>query len=203
MDDEGLARQGRAARARASSSGGTQNEIYEIRRGDLHGAMRIPPPTAPGRPRRRHPPRVAHHRGARRHRRARTPRPSRVCEDPSVLGRTFYLMGFVDGWSPMDTDGVAGAVRHRPRGPQGPRLPAGRGHRAARRKVDWQAKGLAGPRPARRLPRAPGRPVDRVPRAHQGPRAARASTRRRRGCGRTSRSTSSPGSCTATTSSPT
>jgi aminoglycoside phosphotransferase (APT) family kinase protein len=28
-----------------------------------------------------------------------------VCEDPSVLGRTFYLMGWVDGWSPMNTDG--------------------------------------------------------------------------------------------------
>ena len=28
-------------------SGGSQNEIYEIRRGDLHGALRIPPPTAP------------------------------------------------------------------------------------------------------------------------------------------------------------
>lgn len=25
-----------------------------------------------------------------------------VCDDASVLGRTFYLMGFVDGWSPMD-----------------------------------------------------------------------------------------------------
>jgi aminoglycoside phosphotransferase (APT) family kinase protein len=28
-----------------------------------------------------------------------------VCEDPDVLGRTFYLMGWVDGWSPMNTDG--------------------------------------------------------------------------------------------------
>ena len=127
-----------------------------------------------------------------------------VCTDPSVLGRTFYLMGFVDGWSPMGhATAVAGAVRHRPRGPPGPRVPAGRGHRPARRKVDWQAKGLAGPRPARRLPRAPGRPLDRVPRAHQGPRAARASTRRPRGCARTGRSTTSPASCTATTSSPT
>jgi aminoglycoside phosphotransferase (APT) family kinase protein len=26
-----------------------------------------------------------------------------VCADQSVLGRTFYLMGFVDGWSPMST----------------------------------------------------------------------------------------------------
>jgi hypothetical protein len=28
-------------------SGGSQNEIYELRRGDLHGAMRIPPMSAP------------------------------------------------------------------------------------------------------------------------------------------------------------
>ena len=28
-------------------SGGSQNEIYELRSGDLHCAMRIPPPTAP------------------------------------------------------------------------------------------------------------------------------------------------------------
>ena len=59
-----------------------------------------------------------------------------------MLGRTFYLMGFVDGWSPMDVDELARAVRHRPRRAPGPGVPAGRGHRAARRKVDWQAKGL-------------------------------------------------------------
>jgi hypothetical protein len=28
-----------------------------------------------------------------------------VCADPSVLGRAFYLMAFVDGWSPLDQDG--------------------------------------------------------------------------------------------------
>ena len=28
-----------------------------------------------------------------------------VCADPSVLGRSFYLMGFVDGWSPMNQPG--------------------------------------------------------------------------------------------------
>src|SRR5580692_2356320 len=30
-----------------------------------------------------------------------------VCKDPSVLGRTFYIMGFVDGWSPMALGGWA------------------------------------------------------------------------------------------------
>ena len=28
-----------------------------------------------------------------------------VCADPSVLGRAFYLMGFVDGWSPTSQPG--------------------------------------------------------------------------------------------------
>ena len=47
-------------------SGGSQNEIYEIRRGDLHCAMRIPQrrprPAVMG-----HLPRMADHRGARWH----------------------------------------------------------------------------------------------------------------------------------------
>jgi hypothetical protein len=28
-----------------------------------------------------------------------------MCTDTSILGRAFYLMGFVDGWSPMDQRG--------------------------------------------------------------------------------------------------
>ena len=83
-------------------SGGTQNEIYEIRRGDLHCVMRIPPPGAP----------ADRDKGILREWRIiealggtdvpHTPAIA-VCTDPSVLGRTFYLMGFVDGWSPMST----------------------------------------------------------------------------------------------------
>ena len=83
-------------------SGGSQNEIFEIRCADLHCALRKPPATAPA-PRDEgiirewriidalrgtdvpHTPAVA------------------VCEDPGVLGRPFYLMGYVDGWSPMNT----------------------------------------------------------------------------------------------------
>lgn len=81
-------------------TGGSQNEIYEIRRGDLHAALRIPPATAP----------AARDDGILREWRIiealdgtdvpHTPAIA-VCDDPSVLGRTFYLMGFVDGWSPI------------------------------------------------------------------------------------------------------
>ena len=97
----------RACRRRASRSsrryvsGGSQNEIYEIRRGDLHGALRIPPPTAP----------ETRDDGILREWRIiealdgtdvpHTPAHRRCATTTSVLGRTFYLMGFVDGWSPM------------------------------------------------------------------------------------------------------
>ena len=65
-----------------------------------------------------------------------------VCTDPAVLGRTFYLMGFVDGWSPMGLDGrLAGAVRHRPRRPPGLAFQLVEGI-ALLSKVDWRAKGL-------------------------------------------------------------
>ena len=84
---------------------------------------------SPG-PRQGHPAGVAHHRGPRRHRRSAHQGRRRV-RDTSVLGRTFYLMGFVDGWSPMDkrgkwpepfdTDLEAGQAC----------VSTGRGHRAA------------------------------------------------------------------------
>lgn len=122
-------------------SGGSQNEIYEVRRGDLHGALRIPPPTAP-------PDRDG---GIVREWRIiealnGTDVPSTeaiaVCTDPSVLGRTFYLMGFVDGWSPMDTHGRWPEPFHSD-------VAARRGLAfqlvegiALLSQVDWRAKGL-------------------------------------------------------------
>jgi aminoglycoside phosphotransferase (APT) family kinase protein len=121
-------------------SGGTQNEIYEIRRGDLHAAVRIPPPEAPA-PRDEgivrewriiealdgtdvpHTPAIA------------------ACTDPAVLGRTFYLMGYVDGWSPMGRTGWPA--------PFDTDLEARKGLAyelvdgiALLSKVDWRTKGL-------------------------------------------------------------
>jgi len=139
MDERGLPGAGAPIEHRFLS-GGTQNEIYEVRRGDEQCVIRIPPPEAP--PDRDdgilrewrivealdgsdvpHTPAIA------------------VCEDAGVLGRPFYLMGFVEGWSPMgrdtwpapfDSDLVARA---------------GLGYQLAEgiallSKVDWQAKGL-------------------------------------------------------------
>jgi aminoglycoside phosphotransferase (APT) family kinase protein len=103
MDEAGLAGKGEPVEHRFVS-GGTQNEIYEIRRGGLRCAMRIPPPSAP----------AGRDEGILREWRiiealtgTGVPCPGAVarCADTSVLGRPFYLMGFVDGWSPVDERG--------------------------------------------------------------------------------------------------
>ncbi|HET6950208.1 MAG TPA: phosphotransferase family protein [Acidimicrobiales bacterium] len=122
-------------------SGGSQNEIYELRRGDLRCAMRIPPASAP----------ADRDKGIVREWRiiealngTDVPHSEAiaVCTDPSVLGRTFYLMGFVDGWSPMQTFGKWPA-------PFDTDLDARQGlayelveGAALLSKVDWRAKGL-------------------------------------------------------------
>ena len=66
-----------------------------------------------------------------------------VCEDPAVLGRPFYLMGFVDGWSPMDQHGKWAEPFHSDLGAR-----PGLSYQLAEgiallSKVDWKAKGLA------------------------------------------------------------
>lgn len=100
MDTTGLPGAGESLACRFVS-GGSQNEIFELRRGDLHAALRLPPDTAP----------AQRDQGIVREWRiiealGDTDVPCTeaiaVCTDPAVLGRTFYLMGFVDGWSPME-----------------------------------------------------------------------------------------------------
>ena len=63
-----------------------------------------------------------------------------MCVDQSVLGRAFYLMGFVEGWSPMGVDN-ARSVRYRPRCSGGLAYQLAEGI-ALLSKVDWRAKGL-------------------------------------------------------------
>jgi aminoglycoside phosphotransferase (APT) family kinase protein len=141
LDERGLPGKGEPVESRYIS-GGSQNEIYEIRRGELHGAIRIPPPTAPD----------SRDAGILREWRIiealdgtdvpHTPAIA-VCEDKSVLGRSFYVMGFVDGWSPMNLD------RHWPP-PFDTDLEARKGLAyqlvkgiALLGNVDWRAKGLS------------------------------------------------------------
>ncbi|MGW5071751.1 phosphotransferase family protein [Rhodococcus sp. NPDC004095] len=100
MDGMGLPGKGAPLEARFLS-GGTQNEIYEITRDDESVVIRIPPPHAP----------ANRDEGILREWRiiqaldgtdVPHTRAIAACEDKSVLGRPFYLMGFIDGWSPMD-----------------------------------------------------------------------------------------------------
>ncbi|MBJ7385688.1 MAG: phosphotransferase family protein, partial [Mycolicibacterium sp.] len=100
MDDAGLPGPGEPLAARFLS-GGTQNVIYELTRGEHRCVIRMPPPGAP----------PDRDKGILREWRiiealdgTDVPHTEAiaVCDDASVLGRTFYLMGFVDGWSPMD-----------------------------------------------------------------------------------------------------
>jgi aminoglycoside phosphotransferase (APT) family kinase protein len=122
-------------------SGGTQNEIYEIRRGDLHCAMRIPPPEAP----------ATRDDGIVREWRiiealdgTEVPHTAAiaVCTDPAVLQRTFYLMGFVDGWSPMGMDGWPAPFDDDMEARAGLAYQLAEGI-ALLSKVDWQARGLS------------------------------------------------------------
>ena len=152
MDDQGLPGKGEPVESRFLS-GGSQNEIYEVRRGDDVCVIRTPPPEAPA-PRDDgilrewriiealegtdvpHTPAVA------------------MCEDASVLGRPFYLMGLVDGWSPMNMGQEEAAKPGEMTNRKWPEpfdtdLEARAGLAlqlvegcALLSKVDWQAKGL-------------------------------------------------------------
>lgn len=138
MDGEGLGKG--APLEHRYLSGGTQNEIYELTRDDFRCVIRIPPPEAP----------ANRDKGILRewqiisaldgtdvpHTEAVA-----VCEDASVLGRPFYLMGFVDGWSPMDDRNWPEPFKN------DLETRAGLGYQLAEgiallSKVDWKAKGL-------------------------------------------------------------
>lgn len=140
MDTAGLPGVGEPLEA-TYLSGGTQNVIYKLGRGDHTCVLRMPPPEAP----------PDRDKGILREwliiealDGTDVPHTAAVgvCEDATVLGRPFYLMGHVDGWSPMDQHGVwpdpfAGDAAAR----------AGLSYQLAEgiallSKVDWKAKGL-------------------------------------------------------------
>ena len=194
------ARQGRADRAHLPLGGLAERDLRDPPR---RGAIRHPDPAAPrpGQPGRRHSAGVADHRGARGHRRAAHAGGGhvrrRVGARPDLLSDGSRRRLVTDGRE----ERLAPSVRHRPRRPRRARLPAGRGHRPV---VEGRLarKGLDG------LGRPDGfheRQVDRWTAFLERikGRELPGSTSRRRGCASTGRSTTSPASCTATTSSPT
>lgn len=140
MDGAGLPGMGAPLVARFLS-GGTQNVIYEIAREDHRCVLRMPPPGAP----------PDRDKGIMREWRiiealdgTEVPHTDAVgvCDDASVLGRPFYLMGFVEGWSPMDTHGRWPEPFH-----SDPSTRPGLSYQLAEgiallSKVDWHSKGL-------------------------------------------------------------
>ena len=142
MDERGLPGSGEPLEVRFIS-GGASNEIFELRRGEHRLALRRPPRKVP---RGRNETMLREYRVLRALRDSDVPhtRVHAVCEDPALIGANFYIMDFVDGWSPMNM------------GDQWPQpfhsdLEARRGLawelvRAIARlaRVDWRAAGLEG-----------------------------------------------------------
>ncbi|WP_405735296.1 phosphotransferase family protein [Streptomyces sp. NBC_01537] len=85
-------------------SGGTSNDIYSITRGDRRLVLRKPPEKVPPG---RNETMLREYRVLKALNGTDVPHPEAVavCDDTDVLGSCFYLMGYVDGWSPMSSDG--------------------------------------------------------------------------------------------------
>ena len=139
MDGVGLPGKGEPVQARFIS-GGTQNEIYEIRRGEERCVIRIPPPGAP----------PDRDKGILREWRiiealdgTEVPHTAAIasCPDAAVLGRPFYVMGFIEGWSPMDRKGWPEPFNSDVAARPGLAYQLAEGI-ALLSKVDWRAKGL-------------------------------------------------------------
>jgi aminoglycoside phosphotransferase (APT) family kinase protein len=100
MDERGLPGSGDPLEARFIS-GGASNEIFELKRGAHRLALRRPPRKVP---KGRNETMLREYRVLHALRDSDVPhaRARAVCEDTELLGATFYIMDFVDGWSPMN-----------------------------------------------------------------------------------------------------
>ena len=140
MDEQGLP--GEGAPELAFISGGSQNEIFSVRRAGEHFVLRRPPEAVPPG---RNELMMREYRVLQALRGTDVPHAESVaaCDDHSVMGVSFYLMRYVDGWSPMggndwpapfDTDDAA-------RAELGAAVIDGAARLAS---VDWVAGGLEG-----------------------------------------------------------
>jgi aminoglycoside phosphotransferase (APT) family kinase protein len=142
MDAEGLPGRGLPIGAEFIT-GGASNDLYSITRGDFTVALRKPPSVVPPG---RNETMVREHRLLRALAGTDVPHAHVVagCDDPDLLGGCFYLMEFVDGWSPIQEgttwpepfDGDVDARR-------GLAFELVDGI-AKLSRVDWQARGLEG-----------------------------------------------------------
>ncbi len=142
MDAEGLPGPGEPMTVRFVT-GGASNDLFEIARGGERFALRRPPEPIP---KGRNETMLREFRLLSALRDTDVPHAHVVggCDDTEVLGGCFYMMEFVDGWSPIQ-EGTTWPE------PFGSDLEARRGLAfelvegiARLSKVDWQAKGLEG-----------------------------------------------------------
>lgn len=142
MDAQGLPGAG-APLALRPISGGASNEIIEVKRGDAHMVLRRPPRNVP---KGRNETMMREYRVLAALKDSDVPhaRARGACEDASVIGASFYMMDYVEGWSPIATPGVWPA-------PFDQDLEARKGLAfelvdaiAALGQVDWKASGLEG-----------------------------------------------------------
>jgi aminoglycoside phosphotransferase (APT) family kinase protein len=99
MDIQGLPGAGMPLTAEFIS-GGASNEIFELRRGESRMALRRPPGKVP---KGRNNIMLREYRviAALNDTDVPHPRGIAVCDDTSVIGACFYIMGHIDGWTPM------------------------------------------------------------------------------------------------------
>ena len=123
-------------------TGGASNELFEIRRGAHRVALRRPPRLVPEG---RNDTMLREYRVLTALADSDVPhaRVLAVCDDPELMGGCFYLMEFVDGWSPMGGGGWPAPFDTDIEARRGLALELVDGI-ARLSKVDWRARGLEG-----------------------------------------------------------
>jgi aminoglycoside phosphotransferase (APT) family kinase protein len=141
MDAQGLPGAGETVEMRYIS-GGASNEIFEVRRGSHQTVLRRPPRVVPTG---RNETMLREYRVLAALNGTDVPHPEAIaaCEDTAVMDSTFYLMGLVDGWSPMGMDDWPAPFDNDLAARAGLAYQLVDGI-AKLSKVDWRARGLEG-----------------------------------------------------------
>jgi aminoglycoside phosphotransferase (APT) family kinase protein len=142
MDERGLPGKGEPVETKYLS-GGSSNEIFEIRRGEHACALRRPPRVVPEG---RNKTMLREYQVLEALNGTDVPHPEALaaCDDESVIGGCFYLMGMINGWSPMSMGDRWPDPFHDDldaRKQLGIQLVDGIARLA---RVDWKARGLEG-----------------------------------------------------------
>jgi len=141
MDDRDLPGSGEPLEA-TFITGGASNELFEIRRGEHRMALRRPPRIVPEG---RNETMLREYRLLAALADTDVPhaRAIAACDDPDLMGGCFYLMAYVDGWSPLGGGGWPPPFDTDAAGRRGLAFQLVDGI-AKLSRVDWEAKGQAG-----------------------------------------------------------